>query len=406
MSYFATTAIKHADSPSIDAFGRLRTSFPFTIFDSKLIYDKQPLSWAEKITGAGATSTYNTNQASVTLSVPLNTVSSVIRQTKRRFNYQPGHSQLLLFTGVIGAATSNITKRIGYFDDQNGLFFEMIGSGIGVVKRTFTSGSAVDTRVVQASWNLDKMDGTGPSGVTLNFTQTQIMVVDFEWLGVGRVRMGWNINGITYYCHQFNHANSQSLVYMSTPNLPVRYEISNNGSGVATSLIGICCAVMSEGGQEATGPIFSADRGASIFTTSNTTNVQPILSIRPKSTRLGATITILNVEVMTTTATAFRWGLRLNPTIAGSDAASWVSDANSCIEYDISRTNANTLSGGTLIASGYVSNQSRSISVPGNNTVSLGSDIDGVVDQLVLNVYSVPSQAASYYGEITWREQY
>lgn len=404
MSYFSE--MSYSDSASIDAFGRVRTSDPFTIFDSKCQYDKMELLWTEKVSGAGAASTYNTNQASVTLSVPVTTASSVIRQTKRRFNYQSGKSQLILITGVFGSGASGITKQVGYFDDKNGLFFQLAGTTLSIVKRTYTSGTAVDTVVAQSSWNIDKLDGTGRSGITLDVTKVQIIFIDIEWLGVGRVRMGFVIDGKVYYCHQFLHANVETLVYMSTPNLPIRYRIANDGTGAASTMTAICSSVISEGGREDTGLIMAADRVADSIASGNNTNIVPLVSIRLKSARLSTEVKPLNVSVFTTNAQPFRVGLYLNPTIASVDAASWVSaGANSSIEYDISRTASNTLSGGTLMASGYVSNQNRDIQMPLSNSILIGSDVDGVADQIVLAAQSVPANNNSYYGGITWIER-
>ena len=76
-----------------------------------------------------------------------------------------------------------------------------------------------------------------------------------QWLGVGRVRVGFNINGVIYYAHYFNNANNLGSVYMSTPNLPVRYEVSSTGGSV--TLDQICCTVQSEGGNSQMGTIRS-----------------------------------------------------------------------------------------------------------------------------------------------------
>ena len=239
---------------NMDAFYRMRISEPLTIFDSKQLVDSQPLFWDDAQTsGAGTSSTYNTNQASTSISVSASTAGTRVRQTFRYFNYQPGKSQLVIMTGIFGSVLAGITSRLGLFTANNGMFFEQSPLGMGVVVRSFTSGVAVDTRINQANWNLDTMDGTGPSGITLDFTKTLIYIIDYEWLGVGTIRYGVYVNGLPYYVHAVHNSNINTVVYMSTPNLPLRYEISNDGTGLASSLTHICTTVITEGGRQQTG---------------------------------------------------------------------------------------------------------------------------------------------------------
>lgn len=404
MSYFEQVSISGSDSPTIDAFGRIRVSNPLTLFGSKLLTGKESDKWAEKLTG-GASATHNTNQSSVTLTVPATTIASAIRQSKRRFNYQPGKSSLIFVTGIIGNAVSGITKRIGYFDSDNGLFFQSSGSSVSVVKRSYTSGSAVDTVVNQTNWNLDTMNGSGPSGILLDFTKTQIMVVDIEWLGVGRVRAGFVIDGIVIYCHQFVHANIESLVYMSSPNLPVRSEISNDGTGISSSVTIICASVLSEGGSDVVGFPYAADRGTSGYATGNNSNLHPIMSLRLKSGHSCKTVSMRNITIAGTSSTAqFRWGLYVNPTIAGVDGAVWVSAASeSAIEYDISRSTSNLVSGGVLLSSGYSSEKLDQPHIHLSD-FALGVDVDDVSDQLVLAIQNTPAALNTYYASINWYE--
>jgi hypothetical protein len=198
--------VQFGDSPSIDAFARARFSQPFTLFDSKQIWDdpdiannaeNYPLFWDnQEVSGGGTSTAFNVNRASTILGVSLNTAGERVRQTKQRFNYQPGKSQVGIFTCINLGSTSGIAKRVGLFDDANGLFFQSQDGVVSVVVRSFATGVAVDTAIPQSSWNKDKMDGTGASGVTLDFAKSQIPFVDFEWLGVGRVRFGWFVDGM------------------------------------------------------------------------------------------------------------------------------------------------------------------------------------------------------------------
>ncbi|KKK52864.1 hypothetical protein LCGC14_3100620, partial [marine sediment metagenome] len=211
----------------LDAFGRQRITQPLTVFDSKQIFDNQPRFWDETEGLLDFTSTHSVLTASTVISYDAGaTGGTFTRQSFMRFNYQPGKSQLIMMTGILRKSGSPLAQ-IGYFDDDNGLFFETNTEDVtGVVLRSGVSGSTVDTRVVQANWNLDVMDGSGVSGITLDWSKTQIFVIDFEWLGVGTARMGVFAHGEIHYVHQFRNANVLDVVYMSTPNLPCRYQLT------------------------------------------------------------------------------------------------------------------------------------------------------------------------------------
>ena len=201
------------DSASIDAFSRLRVSDPQTLFDSKQIFDNQPAFWNEAETsGSGTSTAHSVNRASTTLSVTADTAGTRVRQTYRRFNYQPGKSQLIFQTFSMMDSTTGITKRLGYFDDNNGIFLQSKDGVMSIVKRSYVTGSAVDTVVNQSDWNLNKLDGSDRNPVSLSPEKANILVVDLEWLGVGRVRVGFVIDGMVFYAHEFSHANSINSV--------------------------------------------------------------------------------------------------------------------------------------------------------------------------------------------------
>lgn len=383
-----------------DAFGRLRVSNPVTLFDSKQIFDNLPLFWDDQeVSGSGTSSTYSQAMASTTMGVSATTTGKRVRQTFMCFNYQPGKSQLIFTTGVLdkSGGGAGITRAWGYFNDDNGLFLRDNEGTIELVRRTSTSGSAVDNAVSQSSWNLDTMDGTGSSGITLDFTKTQILIIDFEWLGVGRVRMGFVVDGKIYYAHEFNNANNLSTVYMSTPNLPLRYEIENDGTGVASEIEHICSSVISEGGNEELGTLRHKDSG-SVSSLANTATYA-ILGIRLKSTTTCGVVKIENISSIATSNDQFHWELRLNPTIAGTFT---YSDETNSVVQTATGSNANTVTGGTEIDGGYVTTtQAITFTIP--NALRIGSAIDGTPDELVLVVTPITNNM-TMQASITWRE--
>jgi len=324
-----------------------------------------------------------------------------------RFNYQPGKSQLIFVTFSEFDTATGITKRVGYFDDDNGLFFESEEGTVNVVRRTSVSGSAVDNEVAQASWNIDVMDGSGPSGVTLDFTKTQIGIIDFEWLGVGRARMGWVVDGKIYYCHEFLNTNVLTTVYMSTPNLPIRYEIGNDGNGAADDFVHICCSVLSEGGLEDNGVVRYASTANTQVDAAVVGTLYGVKGIRLKSTHLAATVKILSASVQVQSASdELEWILMFNPTIAGSPT--WNSETNSAVETFTGAT-ANTITNGYAITGGYVAtgagtNASADASSDIANALLLGSNIAGTAQTIVLCAKPLTNVNTLVEGSLTWRE--
>jgi hypothetical protein len=247
----------------VDAFGRTRISDPETLFDSSFEYDLQPLFWDTSLSGGGDI-THDSDKHVASMTVSGTTAGTAILQTFAYHPYQKGKSQRCIPTFVLGARASGVTRRVGYFDASDGVFFEQTNAGLFLVLRSSTSGGVVNTRVAQADWNQDTFNGNGESEISLDETRRQILDIDIEWLGVGRVRYGFNVDGKTVYAHYVNNANAGlAAPYMRSGTLPIRYEIVNDGTGVASELIAVCAAVFSEGGFEAgRGLPFTANRGA------------------------------------------------------------------------------------------------------------------------------------------------
>ena len=337
------------DSSGNDAFSRWRVSQPTTMFESQFQYDQGQLFWESVLTGGG-TATHLPNESSIRLRVATSG-DSVVRQSRSYLRYRPGKSLQIAETFVMGPANANVTMQVGYFDAKNGIFLQRAGSAVSFVRRTFTSGVAVDVVVPQASWNIDPMNGTGPSELTLDLTKSQILMIDLQWLGVGRVRLGFDIDGEFWPCHQFLNANNLSTVYMTTANLPIRYSVEATGApGGNVDFIQICSVVASEGGFETyLGTPRTISNGV---TTIGVTTRRPILSIRPSLTFNSITNRALilpeQVELTAATNNGY-WELVYGGTLTGASFASV--GANSCVDYDVAAT---AISSGTVIGGGYV----------------------------------------------------
>lgn len=401
------------DGPSVDAFGRFRVSQPVTIFDSKLLHaSNQPLFWDEVLTGTMATTTPTLNKPYIDWTSTNVIAGNRTRQTFRRFNYQPGKSQLVLMSAILELAsgvTTGCVRRIGMFDANNGAFFQSNAGVLGICTRSKDTGSVVDSVVVQASWNLDTMDGDthehNPSRVTLDITKAQIFVIDFQWLSAGRVRFGFEINGTIIYVHETEVANVGIIPWASTPNLPLRYEITTTTASGICSMRIICASVVAEGGTDDIGIVrYKSTAGAAVVTDTEDL-LYAVVGIRLKAAFLGATIKMLRMAMQTQTNDEFvEWVLLFNPTVAGTFTYSDLS--NSAVQTALGVT-ANTVTGGVELAGGYLQSGkdggSDSSVMP--SALVLGVAIDGTLDTIVLCARPIGGvAAANVEGSMTWRE--
>jgi hypothetical protein len=334
---------------SSDAFGRLRVSNPLTLFDSSHRYRDNNL-WNHLVVGTGSTVGFVTAQGLINIGIGTTAGCSVIRETTKVFAYQPGKSLLVLNTFVMNPKKTNLRQRVGYFGADNGMYFEVDGNTSYFVEKSLSLGTT--TRVAQEDWNIDKLDGTGPSGVTLNPSKAQILWMDIEWLGVGSVRMGFVIDGAFIHCHTFHHANIIESTYITTASLPLRYEISNTGITTSTSnLKQICSSVISEGGynlngiQQAVGIPINSPR-----TLGTAGTFYPVISLRLKASpnNLDAIVILTALSAMPTATGKFNWQIRASGTTTGG---AWVSAGDdSSVNYNITGTSH---TGGRILASGF-----------------------------------------------------
>ena len=375
-----------------DAFGRLRVSQPYTLFDSQNRYgiDSQ---FSTSTAGSGA-ATHLSNESSVSMAVSTTSGDEVVRQTFRVFPYQPGKSLLLLATFKMDAAKTNLRQRVGYFGTANGVFLEQGANGITFVLRTSTSGSVSDARyVAKASWNGDKLDGTGTSGLTLDLTKTQILFMDFEWLGVGSVRCGFVINGQFIVAHTFHNSNIETAVYMTTAILPVRYEITNTGTVASSSAMKqICSSVMSEGGYEAVSQEHAARMVSATTSTFLTTTFKPLVSIRLPSTALGAVVLPYNLNFLPTTSDNYEIALFKNTTLT---TPTWTAvSSTSNVEQDLAST---SMTGGTICYSEFTTGKSGRVPLATGSGYNWDLQL-GVSLATVSDIYTLAARTISGTG--------
>ncbi len=337
-----------------DAFGRFRTSDPFTLFDnSSKYYDN--LDGFVNSTASGGSTLHNVNSSALAMTVDGTNGSKVYRESVRVFAYQPGKSLLVLETFCMASARAGLRQRVGYFDSANGFYLEQDGLDVYFVRRSSSSGSLQTTRIAKSDWNISKLDGTDADKIVLNLTTSQILYINIEWLGVGSATMGFVINGQFIPCHRFDHANVTGVTttYMGTARLPLRYEIENtSATGVSDTLKFICQSVISEGGYELVGRPRAV--GHSIVAPRATSQAQvntavPMISIRLKTGKDNAVVIPTNFSFAPLTGANYEYYIIQQAITSGGQ---W-NDAGttSSVEYNLTPT---SYTNGRVIDQGYV----------------------------------------------------
>ena len=383
---------KGPDSGALDAFGRQRFSQPFTLFDSMLRYTKRTDLWDESTVGGGTTN-FLTNESSLELKTTVASGDTTLRRSRRRFPYQPGKSLLFMGSFVGNQPITGLTQEIGYFDDNNGVILRASGTTIQFVVRSSATGTVQENVVSQAQWNIDTF-------ATFDFTKANIFVTDLEWLGVGRVRCGFVIDGEIRYCHEFNHSNNIDKVYMTSAILPASYRLHNSSAIASPAVLKqICTSVVSEGGFQPTGPIYITGRGAGSFTAISSETM--VAAIRMVSGRTDNVIIPAQIDASIggnlASNLVAEWRLRLNPTVSGT----WLAADNG--RGNVQVMSSGTFSGGTVIGAGLVASRSSIEFDPESGlALSLGQSITGTSDIIILTLQC--SSAANATGLLGWRE--
>ncbi len=397
----ATSINVSFDKMNYDAFGRLRMSQPFTIFDSQNKYSKSERF--TDISNNGAHALFNSTDSTIDLSVVNQAGSTVVRESKVVFPYQPGKSLLIMNTFAFNSLTgNNLLQRVGYYSNygnatynapynpKNGIYLDASGSVISLCK----ANNSTVTKVLQADWNNYTFSGEGPYFITLDLTKVQIFWIDIEWLGVGSVRTGFVINGQLILAHTFHHANIETTTYMQTACLPIRYEIRNTTTGTGGSLKQICSTVISEGGYENSSYITHAGWQNAVYSipSGSSRTYLPLITIRLKSGRYDSIVIPCQLALLLGSADNLQYKIILNGTLGGTgnNLPTWRSvNTLSNVEYDIS---ANSLTGGIELNSAYVyQNGVLSLSSRNDFNLQLGKYFNGDLTTYASDTLSIVS---------------
>jgi hypothetical protein len=387
-----------------DAFGRQRVSNPLTLFDSSHRYKDNGL-WNTS-TASGGASVFSPNEGLVNLNVTTANGSQVLRETTKVFSYQPGKSLLVFNTFVMAPAQKNLRQRVGYFGEQNGVYLQLNSDTLSFVERSLVTGIVTESTVSQANWNVDKMDGTGPSGITLDITKAQILFMDIEWLGEGTVRLGFVIDGNFILCHRFNHANLITSTYITTASLPLRYEITNLGvTDNPSTLKQVCSTVISEGGYELRGAQLAIGTPITAPTSLAVAGTYyPIVSIKLRSGYLDGVVILTALSIMGVATGIYNWKIVAGGTTSGGSFVPAAAD--SAVEYNITGT---SFTGGRTLASGFLTSSTQasvsldilkealfSFQLERNSFTSTASEITLIV--------SASTNTELIYASVDWEE--
>jgi len=391
MSYIFNNQITFKDNANLDAFGRLRVSNITTLLDVTHKYDKSPKIMDEEVS-AGSTSTYISSGSCVEMVVG-GVNGYVVRQSKTKATYQPGKSQIFEASFSNFNLESGITKRVGYFTSTtastfntnfDGFFLESDGTTNVISFQIWRGGTNIYSAST-SSWSTDEINPA-----TIDWSLTNLMFVDFQWLGVGRVRFGMVLNGITYIFSEYTAANNIGSVYMESADKPIRYEARTTGS--TGTFREICSQVSSEGAvNRLTTPFIAASTGTTSMVSSGTKYAY--IGLKPNFGYEDISILAKQVSILNTSNDNYLVTVEINPTISGSYSFTTNNDTN--ILESFGNGSQTVTTAGTIISGfiGEAGTQALSTLQVDDNQIRVGSNINGTLDEMWICITPLSANA-------------
>lgn len=364
-------------------------------------YTKDPLIWDEETTGT-ASSTLDSYETVVNMSVGSSTGDKIVRQTKRVVPYIPGRENEIVMQFHLQAQTAGVRQRAGLFDDVAGIYLEDDGTNYNLVVRKTTSGGLVETRIARANWNGDKLDGTGGSGHTIDFTKFQTMVIEYNWF-TGHAEVKFIIDNYSHPVHQFEFNNQVDSVFTNSPFLPVRWELENTGGTAGTHTMSVgSFATLSEAGSVPLGVKNTVTTPITGVNVTDANTFYPILSIRIRTDRIKGVVLPLTFQVAALDQAPIFYKVLLNPTLTG--ATDWSTYDDTHIEFNTDAT-AVTEGDYTIIA-GYISptGQGDVINLNTESAFQIGRQNMGTTSDLITIAAASVSGNKDIYAALSWIE--
>lgn len=341
--------------------GYLKTANTIEQFSQKPAFDGGEILWVTPSGGnVNGTLGYDADANSRTLTIGTGATNKLITQTKQSFVYLAGNVHKFS-TGVISQVPDGGVIDFGMFNDENGAFIRIKGTATGkqleVVRRSKANGTVTDEIVSQQNFNVDKLDGTGKSGITLDLNKVQMFSIEFSWYGAGGVAFAIDVNRQRIIFHYFSAGNRLDSFIFGTPDLPVRYALYNTKTTTSNTVLKVGGIFVGIDGS------FDQRKGF------NRGYVRPLRSVSQNQSYVLASIRpSINYKGKINSAYAriedfFVYGsadgtysLEFLPTLT---SPSWtpVNSVASMMEYDISATNAVN---GVVLYCGSIASQSAS----------------------------------------------
>ncbi len=385
---------------------RVKVSDYQTVFFNTFQFGKETDIWDES-TSTDGTAIFDANLAAVVMRVTNTQGSQVVRQTRNVQRYIPGRHSELSYSVRFQTPVAGIRRRIGLFDENNGMYFEDGGDGnYYCVIRSKTSGSVVETRIPRSQWNGDRLDGTGPSALVANPDAQQMLVIDYDWYGAGTVEFKWLINGHLHTIHTFLNSNILNAPWCSTPFLPIRLELTNTTGGQTAPYHYMwqgSNSLTSEGRPDKLGIAQNITSPITGRTMAVANTFYPILSIRLKSSALQGIVLPTFFQAATLDNTSVFYKLVRSATLTGANFVD-MPDANSFAQYDVSAT---SYTDGVDIDSGFVvsGGGGTGIRLDKDTVYQIGRMSMGTVSDTLTLAVAAPIANKSAITSLTWIEQ-
>ncbi len=364
-------------------------------------YTKDPLIWDEEVTGT-ALSTLDSFEATLVMSVGTTIGDRIERQTRRVLPYIPGRENEVIMHFKLNAQQTGIVKRLGILDETSGIYLEDDGTTYNIVLRKTTSGGLSETRIARANWNGDKLDGTGSSGITLDFTKFQTMVIEYNWF-TGHAELKFIIDNYTHPIHQFEFNNSEDAVITNTPFLPIKWDIHNTTGADGTHTMEISSyATLSEAGQVPLGVKNTVTTPLAGITCTDAETFYPIISIRLRTDRIKGIVLPQNFQVAALDNSPLFYKILLNPVLTGANT--WNTYADTHIEYN---TDATAVTEGDFIVdAGYIDPNGQGAKLPLDSVSAfqLGRENMGTTSEIITIVAATGSANKDVYASFGWIE--
>ena len=364
-------------------------------------YTKDPLIWDEETTGT-ASSTLDPYETVVIMSVGSSTGDKIVRQTKRVTPYIPGRENEIIMQFHLQAQTAGVRQRAGLFDGVAGIYLEDDGTNYNLVVRKTTSGGLVETRIARANWNGDKLDGTGGSGHTIDFSKFQTMAIEYNWF-TGHAEVKFIIDNYSHPAHQFEFNNAVDSVFTNSPFLPVRWELENTGGTAGTHAMSVgSFATLSESGIVPLGVKNTVSTPLTGVNVADANTFYPILSIRIRTDRIKGVVLPLEMQVAALDNAPIFYKVFLNPTLTG--ATTWNSYSDTHIEFNIDATAV--VPSDYQITSGYISpnGQGQKITLNSESALQIGRENMGTTSEVITIAAASVSSNKDIYASISWIE--